>query len=345
MKKIVLIKYAAIGDVLRTTALLPAIKERYPDSPVIWVTESRSRPILEGNPFIEKILLECELTDRFKNEEYRLVINLDEDFDACQLAADLKAEDLAGYYLKDGRIVCSESAKGWMAMGLLGGSDRDLLKKANRETYQKIMFGIAGLEYNLGYRPAIFLSSREKDFALEFARRHNINPGKDYVVGVNTGAGKRWPLKKMSVEKTASLIDKLSQKDLKVILLGGQEELERNARIKKLLKGKVIDAGCANSLREFASLIGICDSLISSDTLAMHISISLGRHTLAFFGPTPEQEIEFYSNGEALSAPVKCACCMKKVICEESPNCMGLIDERFFVGKITQRAGGGKTVV
>jgi len=48
---ILIIKLGAIGDVLRTTAILPGLREKYPDSLVTWVTKADSFDILKNNEF------------------------------------------------------------------------------------------------------------------------------------------------------------------------------------------------------------------------------------------------------------------------------------------------------
>ncbi|MDD5431398.1 MAG: glycosyltransferase family 9 protein [Candidatus Omnitrophica bacterium] len=335
MKKIVILKYSAIGDVLRTTAILPGLKNEFPGSEIYWITEAKSRPVLENNHFIKKVYLESELTEHFKKDRFDLIINLDEDYDACQLASELKGKIL-GYYLENGKIVCSQGAKYWMSMSLLGADNRDELKKANKETYQKIMYDIIELPYDSDFSSRLFLTAKEKEFGSSFAKKHKIDFHKDYVVGINSGAGKRWPLKKLEIKKIVLMINKLIDCGLKVILLGGEEEVERNQKILSLCSSKLVDAGLDNSIREFASIINICDSIVTADTLAMHISISLGKHTLVFFGPTPWHEIEFYGKGEAVFSNLDCLCCMKKIICEKKPNCMELINEDLIIEKILQ---------
>ncbi|MDD5449023.1 MAG: glycosyltransferase family 9 protein [Candidatus Omnitrophica bacterium] len=332
-KKIVVIKYAAIGDVLRTTAILPALKEKYLDAKIYWITTDLSKPILENHPLIDKIYVESELTEEFKKSEYDLIINLDEDWDACQLASDLKGKRF-GYYLKDGKILGTERTGYWMAMSLLGGEDRDLLKKKNQFSYQKIMCDIIDIPYSSKYKPMLKLTKQEEKDGLDFARQYRIDLDKDIVVGINTSAGRRWPLKEMPLDKTVKLIDKLIKEKFKVVLFGGEKECERNRIIRQQADRKLIDSGYHSSLRRFSSLINICDVVVSADTLAMHISIYLGKYTIAFFGPTPPQEIEFYSKGEAVSLHMDCLCCMKKVICDKKPNCMDLLDENCIVQKI-----------
>ncbi|PIU40254.1 MAG: glycosyl transferase, partial [Candidatus Omnitrophica bacterium CG07_land_8_20_14_0_80_50_8] len=50
--RILIIKLGAMGDVLRTTPLLPALRKKYPGSKITWLVEARCRGVLEKNPFI-----------------------------------------------------------------------------------------------------------------------------------------------------------------------------------------------------------------------------------------------------------------------------------------------------
>ena len=107
----------------------------------------------------------------------------------------------------------------------------------------------------------------------------------------------------------------------KVILLGGNDEKERNDEIKKLVKNKIIDAGSTNTVREFASIINICNLIVSSDTLAMHISIALRKKLIVLMGPTSSAEIELFGRGIKITSDMDCLCCYKKK-CDIVPNCM-----------------------
>lgn len=329
-KRVIIFKFGAGGDVLRTTAILPGLKNKYPDSKVYWVTTESSKPVLENNYFIDKIYLESELSKDFKKNKYDIIINLDEDRRACQLAGELNSERV-GLYLKDGEITCSDKAKYWMSMSLLGGPDKDCLKRTNTFTYQKIMYDILGIPHDLKYRPILNLTPKEKEFGIDFLRKNKIDFGLEVIVGLNTNAGMRWPLKEMPIAKTVNVIDRLIKAGFRVLLFGGHKEIKRNETILKLADKRLVNTGCGNTIREFASLINICNVLISADTLAMHIGIALGKYTIAFFGPTPYLEIEFYANGKAIFPNLDCIGCMKKVVCEKKPNCMDLLDEMAIV--------------
>ena len=187
-------------------------------------------------------------------------------------------------------------------MGMIsrfGNQKADALKAENRKTYQEIIYKILGLDYRK-QEPILNLSKNELAFGKKFAEKNNIRKT-DLIVGINTGAGGRWQDKRLSIEKTAELIDKLGiklkYKNVRLLLFGGPEEKERNEKIKKIIKAKVIDAGCNNSLMEFASLVGLCSILVTSDSLALHIGTALKKKIVVFFYPTSANEIELYGRG------------------------------------------------
>ena len=54
--RILIIKLAAMGDVLRTTPLLRGLKRAHPDSHITWLTEPKVIPMLKGIPEIDRLL-------------------------------------------------------------------------------------------------------------------------------------------------------------------------------------------------------------------------------------------------------------------------------------------------
>jgi len=330
MTQILIIKLAAIGDVLRTASILQGIKEECPEPYIYWVTSKEALPMLDNNHLINELhTINEDLIKEFKGKKFDLIINLDEDYEACKLATELEGE-VIGFYLKDNKIVPSESAKEWFNMSALGEKPRnDMLKKANKKTYQQLMFEIIGIKPKK-YDTLLNLKKDEQNFAKKFIAANNIGKN-DWVIGLNTGAGGRWQLKKWSVDKTAELADKLHNKlKANVLLFGGPEEKLRNREIIKRCKTPIIDTGCDNSLLQFAALINFCSLIITSDSLAMHIAIALKKRVVVLFGPTSANEIELYGLGKKIAPKMDCVCCYKKT-CDKKPNCMDMIsvDEVF----------------
>ena len=294
---LLIIKLGAIGDVIRTTTILSALKEKF-NCQIDWVTKKKSFDILKNNDLIDNIYFIDKNTE-LENKKYDLVINLDDGEEACELATGISSEKTVGAYLKDRKKVYTEDSSPWFDMGLiskLGKEKADQSKARNKRTYQEIMYEILDLDYK-NQEPILILNDEELKFGKDFAEKNNINQD-DLVIGINTGAGGRWKDKKLDEELTSELIDKLNTiKNVKLVLFGGPEEKERNENIKKTVTTHIIDAGCDNSLMEFASLVNLCHILVTSDSLAMHIGTALKKNIIAFFYPTSASEIELYSRG------------------------------------------------
>ena len=321
MDGILIIKLGAIGDVLRTTVILSGLKEKC-NLPIFWVTRRESVDILRTNPLItETFVLDNELNEKLTGKRFELIINLDDEDEACLLASTLNSKKIIGTYMVNGGKKYTKDSAQWFDMGLIsrfGKSRADELKKLNKKTYQQHLYEI------LKIRPdkiILNLGKKELEFARKFAEKNSITRG-DLLVGLNTSAGNRWQLKSLTIEKTSELADKLAEElNAKILLFGGKEESDRNEKIKKASKAGIIDAGCENSLLEFASLINLCDILVTSDSLAMHIATALKKRVVVFFGPTSSAEIELYGLGKKVVSGIDCVCCYKKE-CDKAPNCV-----------------------
>ncbi|HLC59856.1 MAG TPA: glycosyltransferase family 9 protein [Candidatus Nanoarchaeia archaeon] len=298
--EMLIIKLGAIGDVIRTTSIIQGLKSKYKNAKIDWVTKKESFDVLKNNKSIEKIYLVNSDFDKLKNINYDFVISLDDDEDACRLASAIKYKKIIGAFIDNGKRVYTQDSSAWFDMGLIsrfGKQKADDLKAKNKKTYQELIYLILDLRYEK-QEPILILSNDENEFGKNFASKNNIGKN-DLVIGINTGAGGRWEDKRLSILETAELIDNINNqiKNVKVILFGGPEEKVRNGNIKKSVKSKIIDAGCDNSLMEFASLVNLCNVLVTSDSLALHIGTALKKKIVCFFYPTSASEIELYNRG------------------------------------------------
>ncbi|MCU0641804.1 MAG: glycosyltransferase family 9 protein [Candidatus Margulisbacteria bacterium] len=313
MAKILIVKIGAIGDVLRTTSFLPGLAEKYEPAQIDWLTSASSRELLEGNPYLRQVYT-WEEHDRLSG--YDLVIGLEDEKDVCRFVSGVGADRTIGAYLDQGRVTYTPSA--WFDMSVISrfGLERaNELKKSNRKTYQAHLADLLGIPVS----PYVFrLLPDEVEYGRRALRDLGIGQN-ERVVGINTGAGKRWPQKSWGVEQTIELVKRLEKKlGVVSLILGGHDERERNRLIAR--ETGMPDGGL-HSLRGFAALVGQCQALLSSDSLAMHFGIATGRRLVVLFGPTSAAEIELYGLGTKISAPLDCLVCYKKQ-CELKPNCM-----------------------
>lgn len=308
---ILIIKTGALGDVVRTSFIAQALKDKYlKENPQIsWITDKKAKPLFINNPYVDQVIIREEINSIQK--EWDIIINLEEDLENCKFVDSLKSKELIGFYLKDNKIIPSKSTKEWFNMSLLGEKPQnDILKKQNKKTHRQLISEIVGIPNWEKYEPFLRLTENQRNLASDFMRRYNLSR-KEIIIGINTGSADRWP-KQLSINKTAELIDSLSNKfNAKILLFGGPNELERNKEIIAKSKSHVIDTGCGNDLIEFPALISVCNYFITTDSLGLHIALALKRKTVCLIGPTSHSEIDMYNLGEKVIADSDCICCYK----------------------------------
>jgi heptosyltransferase-2 len=327
-ERVLVIKLDALGDVLRTTCILPALKKRRPLAQLTWITMPEAIPLLANNPFIDRVVgYGTDALAVLGVEEFDLVLCLDAAPRSAALGGLAKGRIKKGFGVDArGRVSpFNVEAREWFLMGLF-----DDVKKRNTRTYQQIVMDICGLEES-DQEIVLRLTDEEKAFARRFAgsvglfKKETASGKKPVVVGVNTGSGGRWPMKQWPVSKCVDFIrGLLSDGRFKVLLFGGKEELERNAGIKEAVGEGLIDTGCHNSLREFMALVDLCDLLVVSDTLGLHVALGLGKKVVGLFGPTSSAEIDVYGRGIKVVPDIDCVCCYLRA-CRRKPSCMDLI--------------------
>lgn len=310
--KILIIKTGALGDVVRTSFIAQALKNKYKrEKPKItWITSESAKVFFLNNPYVDVILSEKEKST-VKKTFFDIIINLEESVELCKFSSSLKSNKKIGFIYKNKKIIPSKTAKEWFNMSLLGKKpDNDILKKQNKKSHRQIIGEIIDVDWKK-YEPFVRLTKKQRLLASEFKKKNKISEN-ELVVGLNLGSAGRWP-KYLPVKKTIELIDELYKKyHCKILLFGGPDELKRNKEILKNIKSPIIDTGCENNLFEFTALISVCSLMISTDTLGLHISLALKRKTIALIGPTSPSEIDLYGLGEKIVAKSPCVCCYKK---------------------------------
>ena len=320
-RRVLIVKLDATGDVLRTTSLLRPLHAAMPASHVTWITLPEAVDVLRPNKLIDEVVpLGAEALLLLQTQQFDIVINPDASIASSRLATLARASNKRGFVVDDlGRLVpLNDEARRWYEMGL-----NDEFKKKNQRTYQSILLAIAELPAT--EHPIIWeITEAETAFARNFARRGNIVPGKQLIIGLNTGAGGRWRWKKWTEEGYIELISTITRAypDAHVLLYGGPEERERNKELARQAPGRLTDTGTNNTLREFGALIDLCDVLVTGDTMALHMALALGKRVVALFGPTSAPEIELYDQGTKIEPHnMSCLGCYLWD-CDVRPACM-----------------------
>jgi heptosyltransferase-2 len=285
MVKICIIKLGAKGDVIRTLPLLVGIRKKYPESEITWITKENVKDLLLNVKEINKVITNYENYNDF----FDILYNFDIDDEATMLAMKIKATEKKGFYSEDGYAMAFNVGAEYYINTMFD----DSLKKANRKTYQEMMYDAAELSYNkefLGFE----LNDESKNFASDFKIRNNISKK---IIGIHMGAGSRWPSKAWYKENVKEFIKIAKGKGYEILLFGGPNEIEEHKMLaKELINGgiKILQNNPNNTDGEFAALIDLCSVVVCSDSFALHVALALKKKTVGLFFCTSPWEVEGY---------------------------------------------------
>ena len=301
-KKILIIKLGAIGDVIRTTPLLHKIREEHPDAAVWWLTYTPD--IVPSS--VENILnFSTESVLTVENTKFDKLINLDKDPHACALASRIEADEKFGYVLKNGKPApVNELAKHKFLTGIF-----DDVSKMNKKSYPEEIFEICGWEFS------------GEEYMLDYEQIYDWElPADDIpVIGLNTGCGARWPSRLWPDEKWEKLIILLQDEGYFPVLLGGEQEHERNRKFAE--KTGAYYPGYF-SLQKFISLIDTCDVVVTAVTMALHLAVGLRKNVVLMNNIFNPDEFELYGRGEIVSPDKECKCFYSPHCTNEEYFCM-----------------------
>lgn len=293
---------------LRATSLLPAIKARYPKSHITWITQAPAQQLLQPNQLIDRVLTtSSDDVLALRALEFDLTLVIDKSLKASGIAGLARSREIRGFMAdpKTGAILPANTAA--TELWELGLSDH---KKffVNKRPETQLITEALGFTWR---RDEYTVQLNQEEQSLAAARRAEWAANGEMIVGLNTGCSGVIPYKRWTVEFHRQLIGRMIGEDgVKIVLLGGPEDEERNRLIATGLP--VVDSPTGKGLRDGLVSVAACDIVVSGDSLGMHMAIALKKWVVAWFGPTCAHEIDLYDRGVRLLAEVPCAPCWKR---------------------------------
>ncbi|GBD90274.1 ADP-heptose:LPS heptosyltransferase II [bacterium BMS3Abin04] len=322
--KILIINLDAMGDVLMTTAQLPTLKKQYPESTIYWVTLKIAAPLLDNNPYIDKVFVyNAESISILNQLSFDFVMNVDKSMRSGALAMSVNAKKQLGFGINaNGQIIPLNKGAEY---NYLLGMDDHLKFKLNKQVGQDYLAETFEIPYERN--DYVFNFSEEEIRYIEHYKKENGISSHDEIIGFNTGCSNLYPNKKMTIDQHIFLIKNFLKYDrFKIMLLGGPEDTERNAAIYKEFEDKVINTPTNLGVRKGACFESIPQVIITGDSFGMHLAIALQKYVIAWFGLSCWQEIDLYDRGVKLFPEnLECAPCWKKV-CPYNLECIEQID-------------------
>lgn len=269
MKKILIIRFSSIGDIVLTTPVIRSVREQL-NCELQVLTRTRFANLYQNNPYIHKVYAfqenVQEVIPELVRENYDHVVDLQKNLRSMRVRRKL-------------------------------GVSSSSFPKLNKEKWLRVNLHIDRLphlhvvdRYFDAVSPlGVVNDGRGLDFfipASEEVMPQDIDPSlADGFVGMVIGS--RHETKILPAKKAAAIINLL---DYPFVLLGGTEDRERGEAIRNEAPGKQVINTCGNySIHQSASLVKQAKVIISNDTGLMHIAAALGKPLISVWGNTIPQ--------------------------------------------------------
>jgi ADP-heptose:LPS heptosyltransferase len=263
--KILVVRFSSIGDVVLTTPVVRCLSRQLPDAEIHFITKKAFVPVLEGNPFIDKIItIQSSVKEKIpelKAENYDYVIDLHRNVRTLSLKRAL-------------------------------GKPSYAFPKKN---IQKFLL----TQFKLNRMPDVHVVDRYFETVKPLGVKNDLLPcdlfldKNDSVDLVSEGLdqpfvavamGAQFATKQIPVPLMAEV---LSGMTVPIVLLGGPTDIERSEALKNLLTThKMIDFCGKITLRQSAFVLSKASVLLTGDTGLMHIASAFGIPIVSVWGNT-----------------------------------------------------------
>ncbi|MCX5715740.1 MAG: glycosyltransferase family 9 protein [Candidatus Omnitrophica bacterium] len=268
IKKILVIRTDRIGEVLLSTPVITALKEKFPDAEISVLVKPQVRELFEGNPYVSEILEHTETEEGF--------------------AAALRLKKMIKPKKFDMAVIINPKRDYHLAVFLAGipvrvGFDRKwgfLLTHKVEDT--KYLAEKHEVEYNLDLARALGIEPKEKQPVFVIKEPDKFLEGRGPFAAIHpctSNPKKQWPR-----ENFARLGNMLAKKGYNMVIVSGPQEADFARKVASMMENKPVDLAGKLSLKELGAVLKKCAFLVSSDSGPVHIAAAVGTRAVVLFG-------------------------------------------------------------
>ncbi len=297
LKRILLIRFSSIGDIILTEPVVRVLSQHYPDAKIDYVTKPQYKDIPTFFPYINNIITgdsTKEIINSVRQNKYDLVIDLHKKTRSMLVKISARSE-VTNSYNKKRRLRCSIVKHKKQSIGstvALYFSSLDFLKLG--KLYDERTFDIDEKFY-----PQLILTKGLDTFIqddmLKQLPKEVDKKTLNCLLSLDTTRkrkqiaifpGALHPTKQYPPQQIARVINHLSESEVDVYLLGSSGEKELCDNVAKETDRKVYDWCGLFNLRQLITLMDCFDLIITNDSGPMHIAAALAKKQIAIFGAT-----------------------------------------------------------
>lgn len=327
MKKVLIIRFSSIGDIVLTTPIIRCVKQQMDDVEIHYLTKKSFAGLLINNPYISKVhCLETNLNDTIEilqKENFNCIIDLHKNIRTFRVKMKLKVPSFTFNKL---------NVEKWLLVKL----KINILPKIHIvDRYFKAVksLGIVNDNKGLDY----FIDEKDKVTSLP------ENFQKAYIAIVTGG-------KHVTKQIPENILIKICNNlNTPIILLGGKEDFDKTEMVRTKSTNKDIMNACGSyNINQSASIIEQAAKVITGDTGLMHIAAAFKKEIISLWGNTvPEFGMyPYFPKGEENKSTImevkglSCRPC-SKLGYDKCPiqhfNCMNQIDIDTIINTINNK--------
>ncbi len=271
IKKILVIKFWALGDSIVLLPTIKALKREFPLAQIDVLAHPRNRVVFEGQHDVHQII----------------------DFGLFNVLKRFRSYDLC----IDAEPALSISAAiAFLTSKFRIGFDHGIRKNTYHETvhFSKKQHMVqnyldfarkVGSTYDVDALMPLSISQKDKNIVAHYLKEKKVTKN-NLVVGIAPGVAESVKYRMWPIERFAELADTLLERHhTKVILIDSKSNRRVVEKIQQGMNHECIDAAGLFTLPQSAELIRNCDIVISNDSGLMHVSAAMGTKTIGLFGP------------------------------------------------------------
>ena len=324
MERILLIRLSAIGDIIFCSPMIAALRRRYPEAHIAWLTEPAQAQLLEHHPGLDEVIVwpKAEWKALWRERKYLTLLKRIRHFSAMLRARQFDtAIDMQGL-LKSGIWARLSRARDRIGLGSREGSQYLMTQVVDKGgDIEMIGSEYRHLAKSLGLRDEPFPMQVQSDLrsiraAQETIAHFGLEKGFAVICPFTTRPQKHW-----FDEAWRALAVQLKEKlRLPVVMLGGPADREHARRIAE--GTDIIDLAGETSLLEANALIERCSLLIGVDTGLTHLGTAWRRPTVCLFGSTRPYLKTDSPRTRIIYHALPCSPCRRSPTCNGAFTCL-----------------------